>query len=265
MKLFISADLEGIAGVTHWNETNITHPEYGNARELMTESVIAACQGAIEAGVKEIVIKDAHATGRNIISENLPGQVKLVRGWSGHPFSMMQELDKTFDAALMIGYHSRAGADSHPLAHTITGKVSHIKINGCFVSEFIINTFTAAYVNVPVIFVSGDKALCDDVKLFNPYIETTPVCEGVGDSTISIPPKQATTKIKEGVVKALSTDLSACKIELPEFFEVEIKYSDPVTAYKTSFYPGIRSIEPRVLAFESKDYFDVLRMMHFAI
>src|SRR6187399_857694 len=117
MKVFISADIEGVAGITSPDEANPDHRDVAYFQDQMTREVKAACDGAIAAGAKEIWVKDAHWTGRNIDTRKLPECVRMIRGWSGHPFSMMAELDKTFDAAVMIGYHARAGSAGNPLAH----------------------------------------------------------------------------------------------------------------------------------------------------
>ena len=110
MKIYISADMEGITGVTHWDEVEHEKPlAYNQFQERMTNEVLAACNGANDVGAKEIWVKDAHYFGRNILAEKLPANVRLIRGWSGHPYSMVQELDESFDALLMLGYHSMAG------------------------------------------------------------------------------------------------------------------------------------------------------------
>ena len=88
MKIYISADIEGISGITHWDETEKSKSDYQKFATQMTDEVRAACEGAIKAGVKEIWIKDAHDTGRNILADELPQMIKLVRGWSEHPFLM---------------------------------------------------------------------------------------------------------------------------------------------------------------------------------
>ena len=130
MKVFISADIEGTAGITNWDEARKPLADYPEHRQQMTREVLAACDGANAAGAREILIKDAHATGRNILQADLPENARLVRGWSGHPMSMVQELDKSFDAALFIGYHSKAGDETNPLAHTLTLEVMRMRING---------------------------------------------------------------------------------------------------------------------------------------
>ncbi len=147
MKVYISADIEGVTGVSHWDETDRLKPDYSEFREQMTAEVSAACEGAVQAGAKEIWVKDAHATARNLIAARLPQETRLIRGWSGHPFSMVQELDESFDAMLMIGYHSAAGSDANPLAHTISGNIAGLKINGRYASELQMHAYAAALVD----------------------------------------------------------------------------------------------------------------------
>jgi D-amino peptidase len=167
MKVFISADIEGVTGVTHWDETDTGKPESMVPREQLTAEVVAACEGALQSGAKEVWVKDAHCTARNIIASKLPQEVKLIRGWSGHPFEMMQELDETFQAVLLVGYHSRAGQNTSPLAHMISSECLRlIRLNEVDVSEFLINAFTASSQRVPVAFVSGEGGY--------PFSSTTP-------------------------------------------------------------------------------------------
>jgi D-amino peptidase len=263
LKIFISADIEGTTGITVWNECEKGRPDYEEFQKQMTAEVVAACEGAIEGGAKEIVVRDAHDTGRNIISSKLPECAKIIREWSGHPFCMMQGLDRSFDAVIFTGYHSRAGSDTNPLAHTLTGSSMYIKINGRYASEFLINSYSAAYVGVPVVMVTGDRGLCDDAGEIVPGISSVPVSEGEGTSNISIHPNLAVKMIKETAKKTISGDLSGCKIELPKKFELEILYKDNKLAYKTSFYPGARLEGTHTIKFNSNDYFDVLRFLTF--
>jgi D-amino peptidase len=264
MKIYISADIEGVTGIAHWDETlKNKADEYRIFQEQMTEEVIAACQGAVAAGVTEIWIKDAHDTGRNLLAARLPEEARLIRGWSGHPFSMVQELDETFDAALFIGYHSRAGSDTNPLAHSLTDNFDYIKINDSYASEFLLHAYAAALHDVPVVFVSGDEGVCWDVSAVNERIQTVAVNSGIGGSTISIHPKMAVKKIREGVENALKGNLALCKLLLPDQFTLELRYKDHVKAYRASYYPGAVRANTHTVAFETSAYFEILRMLLF--
>jgi D-amino peptidase len=263
MQIYISADIEGVTGVSHWDETLKEKPDYAEFQKQMTAEVLAACNGALKAGAKEIYVKDAHDSGRNLIAASLPEQVKLIREWSQHPFCMMQELDDSFDAVIMIGYHSAAASQSNPLAHTLTDKYSSIKINAKPASEFLINSYTAGLVGIPVVFISGDQGICDEATAFNERIWTVSVQEGIGASTVSIHPQVATRKIEEGVEAAVSKDLSRLKFKLPLSFKVKIEFRDHMSAYRASFYPGITRLANKTIQFECKDYFEVLRTLMF--
>jgi len=266
MKIYISADIEGVTGTTTWDETEKKNESYLQFAEQMTREVSAACRGGIKAGATEIWVKDAHATGRNIDPTALPNNAKLIRGWSGHPFSMVQGLDESFDALIFIGYHSSSGSNGNPLSHTMNSEtVNHIKINDTYASEFLLYGYAAASVNVPIAFLSGDKALCDEIKKMNKNIETLAVKEGIGNSTISINPNLAVSKIEEGVEKALKGDLKLCKLELPKLFKVEISFKDHTLAYKSSFYPGMKQISPNATVFESDNILDVLTIISFIV
>lgn len=263
MKIYISADIEGITGVTSWSETEKNHSDHGDFAKQMTKEVKAACEGAFEAGASEIYIKDAHDSARNIDINELPEEVLLQRGWAGEPMCMVSGLDSSYDAALFIGYHSRAGSGDSPLAHTLDTDLDYIKINGTYASEFLINAYAAALHGVPVAFLSGDKGLTEEVNQVNSHISTVSVKEGIGKSTISIHPEKAVKEIKAKVKDVLKGDYSLCKIELPKGFEVEIAYKNHETAFRNSFYPGAKLISPKVIAYSTHDYYEVLRLFHF--
>jgi len=263
MKVYISADIEGITGTTHWDETEKKQADYAEFREQMTAEVNAACEGALDAGATEIWVKDAHDSARNIITSKLPQEAKLFRGWSGHPYMMMDGLDSTFQAAMMIGYHSRAGSSANPLSHTMSGANFYTRINGQYAAEFMINSYIAALEGVPVVFVSGDAGLCEDATSLIPAISSVSVKQGKGDATINIHPTLAVQKIRETVKKALSQDLQKCQVKLPDHFLVEIAYKEHAKAYAASFYPGVQLVGANTIQFETKNYFDVIRMMMF--
>jgi len=265
MKVYISADLEGVTGASHWDETDKLKPDYIQFREQMTAEVSAACEGALQAGSTEIWVKDAHSTARNLIASRLPRETRLIRGWSGHPFSMVQELDESFQALLMIGYHSRAGSAANPLAHTFSGKIDGLKINGRWASELQIYAYAAALVNVPLVFVSGDKGICEEAASLIPNIATLAVKQGTGNATVNIHPHLAVDKIRLGVQSALQGDVSKNRLSLPKQFTVDIIYKDHAMANKASFFPGAVSTQAHTIRFESKDYFEILRLFAFVL
>jgi len=265
LKIYITADIEGVTGAAHWDETDHKNADYAAFREQMTAEVAAACEGALNAGATDVWVRDAHWSARNIIAAKLPREVRLVREWSGHPFCMMQELDETFHAALAIGYHARAGSDGSPLAHTMTGNVIYLKINDQYVSEFMVAAYTAGLVGVPVVFLSGDAAICQEAQAFIPGLATVAVKHGVGNATVNIHPHLAVERIRAGVEAALKTDVSKCRVPRPDHFSVEMRYRNHADAYHAGFFPGVRVMGPHTVGFEADDYFEVLRFFAFCL
>lgn len=265
MKIYISADIEGVNGVTHWNETEKTKSDHMEFARQMTLEVKAACEGINSVEKSEILIKDAHDSARNLIHSMLPKNTKLIRGWSGDTYSMVQGLDESFDALIYIGYHSAAGVDGNPLAHTMNTGIEYVKLNGDYVSEFLIHSYIAAYLNVPVVFLSGDKALCEEVEKVDSNIFTVAVKEGVGNSTVNIHPELALDLIKDGVENSLKGDLSRYKIELPKSFDLEVGYKEHFTALRYSNYPGVERTGVKSIKFTHTDYMEVVRAMKFLL
>jgi len=263
MKVFISADIEGINGVTHWDETIKNKPDFKEFAHQMTLEVNAACKGAINAGAKEIWIKDAHDSGRNIDHNLLPQNTKLIRGWSGDLFSMVQELDQSFHALLFIGYHSGGGSNLNPLSHTMNTKIDYIKLNNEYFTEFLLHSYIAAYLEVPIVFLSGDQGLCEYVQHINQSIVTVAVKQGVGNSTINIHPKLAQELIETGVEKALRGNVKQCKLSLPGNFLLEIRYKEHTDAFAKSKYSGAKLIESKKIQYESQDYMEILQAIKF--
>lgn len=265
MRVFISADMEGITPTVMWDECDAEKRFYSIYMEQMTKEVVAACEGAISAGADEILVKDAHDNAANIDITKLPECVKLIRGWSGHPYSMVQGIDSTFDAAMFVGYHSAAGREGNPLSHTMSSKPLYIKINGVYASEFMIYSYAAAYEGVPTVFLSGDKMLCEEGVMLHPGLHTVAVKEGIGAASVCTSTNRTLRLIRENAEKSLKQDLNNMKIKLPESFKVEICFKEHTYTNKMSYYPGMRKINGNTLSYEANDYFEVLRMISFVL
>jgi D-amino peptidase len=265
MKVFISSDIEGTAGITAWDEAKKGNPEYPEFREYMTDELVAACEGAKAAGATGVFVKDAHSTARNLNLSRLPEYVRIMRGWSGHPDMMMFGIDSSFSAAVYTGYHNKAGTDTNPLAHTLTGTVSRLLINGEVASEFTINALCAARYGVPSVFLSGDAGMCGEAKVLVAGIGTVATSEGFGPATSSLSPCASVKAIRSGVEAALSGDLSGCLPRLANDFELIVEYTTPTEAFRGSWYPGVEHLAPRKLRFQSNDFFEIQRAIRFIV
>jgi D-amino peptidase len=268
LKVYISADIEGVACIAAGSETDMSSPEYPPFREQMTAEVAAACAGAFDAGAEAVVVKDAHWTGRNIDSRRLSPadgrNLELIRGWSGHPFSMVQGLDGSFGLVAFVGYHSAASRAGNPMSHTISGRLfSRIELNGVCASEFYLFALAAASVGVPVGFLSGDKALCEEARRLVHGITTVATLEGIGASVQSMLPVEAVRQIREGMRRAVASPVPK-PLQLPKEFVFKLEFAKPHEAYARSFYPGVRQVSEREVVLEAESYFEVLTFLKIA-
>lgn len=261
MKIFISADIEGVTGVTQWEETEHGRKDYEMARRQMSLEAAAACEAILEAG-HTVVIRDAHNDACNILPDLLPEGAELIRGWMCHPASMMAGIDESFDAAMYIGYHSAAFTNTSPLAHTTNLKrYNHIKINDRIASEFTINSLWADLCGIPSIYLSGDEGICGTAKEEYPGIVTTAVKKGIGSGTWNMHPKAAIRQIKEDVAGSLG--MAHSLRESSDHYVLEIQYKSHMDARSASWYPGVTQIDAHTVRFESKRFYDVRVAMSF--
>ena len=258
-KIFVSVDMEGITGVIHWEETSGTNQNYQYFRKIMTEETNAAIEGALEAGASEIITRDAHSSARNIIPDLLNENAKLLREWSTGPYGMMEGIDDSFDAVICIGYHAKAGTPDATLKHTMVGSILDLKVNGISLPELGWNGLIAGYHNVPVIFVSGDKAICDQAKDLFKEIETVPVKQGIGQAALNLHPSKSQQMIKAGVQNAMKrlSDFKPLKYSAPYTIEIQFKNEDK--AYRASWYPGAKRIGDLGIALTCDDFMDCMR------
>lgn len=266
MKLFISSDIEGSAGICKWSETERGTYDYPYFSEQMTREVAAAVRGAYASGkVEDILIKDAHDSACNLIPEKLPRGIRLMRTWPGEPGGMFGGIREGFDAAAMTGYHSAAGTTGNPLAHTMNTKNQYIRVNGELASEFMLYSYFAAYYDVPVIFLSGDRALCESASAFNPGITTAAVSEVYGNASISMHPQDACEFIEEKMNEAVSKTIDSCRLLLPASFHVEIEFKEYAKATTSSHYPGVKRVGSKGIEFTMTDYYEVMRALYFVL
>lgn len=261
-KIFLSDDIEGVNGISCWDETEFGDPRYPLFQQELQKEVNAFCEGAHKAGADMILIKDAHDSARNLNINDLPEYTELLRGWEGGLCSMMAGLDNTFDAACFVGYHSPSRSDGNSLSHTMnSSRIYEVRINGQIASEFMINALYASYLGVPCAFISGDEEICRQAKEAVPNIVTVASKIGRHCAVQSKHPAVTQREILEGAKKAIS------KIDkndpnsyypLPNHFSISITYKDHNNAYRASFFPGVKLAASDQITFESDSYYDCL-------
>lgn len=261
MKIYISADIEGISGVVNGSFTSQSEHEYKRAQKLMTGEVNAAIAGARLAGADTILVNDSHGPMTNILIEELNEAASLISG-NKKLLGMMEGIDNSFDAVLLIGYHARHNTPG-VLAHSYYGRVvTEIKINGNIVGEVEFNAMVAGYFNVPVVFVSGDNILSEQVKALNKDIETVVVKKSHGRyAAESLQPKNVHRLLTEKINETLSNKLNTikpCKLEGP--IELEQAFMNSGMAEETLYIPGVDLIAPNRVRYLAKDIIEAYKL-----
>ena len=268
-RIFISSDIEGTCGIAHWDETELSKPAtHAPFARQMTREVSAACLGAQAAGADDILIKDAHDSARNLLPDELPECVRVFRGWGSDIHSMMSGIDESFAGCFFTGYHSSSNTDANPLSHTMNTQNTSIRVNGLQASEMLMNAYSAALYDVPVLMVTGDAGVCRQARELLPNVFTVPVSEGWGNGSISIHPQEAVRRIRETAEQAVREGLAhpdRFALMLPPKFDVEVEYVKHFAARRASFYPGVRQTGPRSVRFSSDAWYDCLRFFMFCL
>lgn len=262
LKVFISVDMEGITGVVHWEEVSRDGKDYDYFRRIMTKEANAAIEGALAAGATDILVRDSHGSARNILPDLLNKNAKLLRDWSGGFMSMMEGIDKSFDAVIFIGYHAKAGTPNALLEHTMSGNVMDISINGVSLPEAGVNALIAGYYDIPVVFVAGDLAICEQAKKLFGEVEVFPVKKGIGNAALNLHPEVALEKIKDGVKNALSNLKKYVPYKLSPPYKMVLKLKKEELVNEKSYYPGAKRTGDWELTFESNDLMEVMKAFH---
>ena len=204
MKILIATDMEGITGVTTWDQVTPGHAEYARFRKLMTQDVNAAIRGAYEAGAEDVIVADGHWDASNILIEELDPRAKLNSG-SPCPFSMMEGIDESVDAVFFVGYHARNGSPYAILDHTWSSRtVANVWLNDLLTGEYGLNAALAGHFGAPVIMVSGDQTACAQMSELLGEVETAVVKQASGRfSAECLAPQVAHELIYEAACRAV--------------------------------------------------------------
>lgn len=265
MRVFISADMEGISGVVGLNHVSPEHKEYERFRKLMTREVNAVVEAAVRFGVKEVVVNDSHNTMDNILIEELHPRAVLISG-SPKPMSMMEGINENFDAVFFVGYHARAGSAPAIMDHTYTGRVFTIEVNGKQLSEAGLNARVAGCFNVPVVLITGDQLTIECAKQeLNDFVGVV-VKEAVGRYAAKLYPFEIVQeKIKAGVEEALKKVKSFKPTIESEPVEVKLVFYNSSFAEVASLLPNVQRIDARTLWFKTSSYLEAYRLLRLCL
>ena len=190
LKVFISVDMEGVAGVVSGKECSPSGPDYNLFRRLMTLETNAAIEGALAAGATEVVVRDGHGSKTNSLPDLLCEEARLLRGVTKRPENMMLGIDETFDAVIFIGYHAKGGTPEGIIAHTSSGNVIDLSVNGVSLPEAGYNALLAGLHDVPVVLVAGDNWICQQVKDLLGSVIAVETKKGFGTAALCLHPEK---------------------------------------------------------------------------
>jgi D-amino peptidase len=261
MNVFISIDMEGIAGIVHLQQTLRSGDDYARGRLLMIQEANAAIAGAIEGGAKRVIVNDSHADMRNLIPEEIDPRAELLIGSPKTPYGMTQGIQSAeFDVAFFVGYHAMAGTEAGILDHTYSSATIYdLRINGESWGELDLNAAIVGSYGVPVGLATGDDKLCAQAAKRIPGIKTVQVKEALGRmNAINLHPEQSRKLIKSAATEVMQNigDLRPFVPDPP--FVVEMDVANSAIADVASAVAGTTRVG-RTLRYESDDIRDILR------
>lgn len=264
LKIYISADMEGVVGAVTGEQLGPPGFEYQRFREFMTQEVIAAIDGARAAGATEIVVSDSHGNGQNLLIEKLPKDILLIRSWP-RALGMMHGIDDSFAGAIFIGYHSATTNPEGVRAHTLSSaRLADVQLNGRSVSEAGLNAAIAGHFNVPVIMVSGDDVVVRETTALLGNIEGAVVKWAQGfHSAKTMMPEASYQLIREKARKAVSRIKEFKPYKLPNPIRLDVRFKNYRPSEVLSFLSLVERTDAHSIRFIGKDMIEVSKFLTF--
>lgn len=266
LKVYISADLEGVAGAVTPEQLGPDGFEYPRFRELMTAEVLAAIEGAREAGATEILVSDSHGNGQNLLLDRFPEEVTVIRSWP-RPLMMMEGIDSTFDAAVFIGYHAATTTPAGVRAHTLSSaRLAAVELNGQPMSEAGLNAALAGHFGVPVVMISGDDVTVEETRRLLGGVEGAAVKRAISfHSAATLTPRAAQTLIREKVRDALH-DLDRFEPHvLPTPIRLDVTFKNYRPAELLAYLPSVERTTAHSVRFTGENMVEVFRFLEFML
>lgn len=262
MKLYISTDFEGVAGIVDWDQILIGGNDYALGRRLLLGELNAAIDGALEAGATELVVNDSHSSMRNLEPDLLHGRARLLSG-KHKPMYMMEGLDRSFDAIFFLGYHGSIGASQAVLSHSYNPRaIWEARLNGEVVGEAALNALVAAHYGVPIALITGDSVTVAEGKRLTPAPHGVAVKRAISRTAAeSLHPEVARERIQEGARQALSTLRPSSAPIFPPQTRMEVTFLTADMAEMAAWLKGVELAPKgsRTVAFTSGEPLEVFR------
>lgn len=262
MRILISADMEGISGVSRWEHVSMNDPEYQTYRKIMTAEVNAAIRGALAGGAEEVIVHDGHSRGQNILISELDPRTELSKGTCS-PYCMMTGIDTGIDAVFTVGYHAKAGSAPAILAHSMDDHILSYRVNGLEVGEFGLSAILAGRFDTPIIFASGDQTFAAEARELIPEITVTIVKIATGYySGICFPVQKNHEQIEADARRAVENFRAGNgpkPMKISEPATLEVNYAEPFSAEKAAELPFVKREAGRVISVACRNAVEVYR------
>lgn len=262
MKVYVSADFEGISGVVHPSQVLPDGRFYEEARRLFVEEVNAAVRGAFNAGATSVTVNDAHDTMRNLMVARLDPRAAVVLGGFKR-LSMLEGIDSSFGAAIFLGYHAMGGTADSVLDHTFCPKeVTRLWINGAEAGEIAVNAFLAGYYGVPVVLVTGDSGAVGEAGRCIPGTRVLAVKKGLGRFCAEcIAPELSRELIYQATRDALSQPSFPSPLIPPSPVRFKVELATTAMADVACLIPEVEREDARTIRFEHEDYVTAYQLL----
>jgi D-amino peptidase len=247
-KVYISVDMEGISGISGSDQLAAGQPEYGRSRKLMAEDCNAAVRGAIAGGAADVLVNDAHGGQRNLLPEDLHPAARLITH-SFKRYGMMEGLDETFDAVIFIGYHAKAGHPAGLFAHTGTGVVRDVEVDGRSVGEGGLNTLLASWYGVPVVVVTGDDVAVAQVREVATSARAVVVKRAINARAVELVPLGKARQEIEAASREGLRGAVRFKPQRGSPVKVRMRFRDTLIPEVVEAFPTIERAAPDAVAF----------------
>lgn len=259
-KVYISVDMEGISGVNGDNQTSATGAEYGRARKLMAEDANAAIRGAFEGGATDVLVNDSHGGQRNLLPEDLDPRARLI----SHSFKrhgMMEGLDETFDAVIFVGYHAKASSPRGLFAHTGSGVLTDVQVNGVSVGEGGMNAILAQWFGVPVVVVTGDDVAIEQQRETAPDVRGVVVKRAINSRAVELRPL---ADARRDIQAASRAGVAAARKTPPKrasAYTVRMSYRDPAFVEVATAFREVKMVGPTTIEFTRESMPEAYRLI----
>ena len=263
-RVYVSADMEGVAGVVTGDQLGPPGFEYERFRGFMTDEVLAAIEGARAAGATEFLVSDSHGNGENLLIERFPKDVQIVRSWP-RPLAMMQGIDGTFEAALFVGYHASTTNPEGVRAHTMSSAhLADLRLNGVSMPEAGLNAAIAGHYGVPVAMISGDDAIVKEAQTLLGPIGGAVVKWSYGfHSARTLTPAAASDVIREAARRAIAEPKGRKPFAVSSPVTLDLRFKNYRPAEVLAYLPIVERTDAHAIRFRGKDVLEVTRFLEF--